>query len=523
MSDDDSTTTKLSIGGTNMTVELRGDTLHAEANTGNKQWVAILTDTHPQYNYDREFVAYQKPKTSNRDSGAATVADGAVIERVRYTHSGKNRSDAYYQLVDGEAHRIDEVDVEAALDGAIVADVDPQPEPRSLPDDAEPVVERVHECPQCGQRCASEHGVAVHRGIAHGDDEANETGQSADADDVDDAAATDDPTSAAVGHDGSEPVVATDGGQTQVKSRRDAQADGSLVREYQTPPGDRLYAYRSDDGAEHVVVCRGSEPATRWTERAPATVERPIPGQQRWTIPDNWEERVRSSRDDHAAGLYYVPESDVWARVTIPTNNWLQDAWYGVQAVGDLTVDPVGDLGSRVDVFDLADEFDADGHSDDAAAFRAIAQDWGDIETELDMACEWVRDEGIGQLRAADQPLPADENWEIEFHDDYIFRPGEHIDAGDYDIPEAVVLDELRDADLLPSHYRFRLRIDESTVDSEYYLRGLVAASCSPAEALDYLMTEVRGLPKAAWGRERDADRTSISRNASAAKTKLAV
>jgi len=94
---------ELNVGGSNMTVELRENTLYAEANTGNKQWVAVLTDTHPKYNYDREFVAYQKPKTSNRDSGTATVEDGAVIERVRYTHSGKNRKDQFFQLVDGEA------------------------------------------------------------------------------------------------------------------------------------------------------------------------------------------------------------------------------------------------------------------------------------------------------------------------------------------------------------------------------------------------------------------------------------
>jgi len=126
---------ELNVGGSNMTVELRENTLYAEANTGNKQWVAVLTDTHPQYNYDREFVAYQKPKTSNRDSGTTSVEDGAVIERVRYTHSQKNRTDRYYQLVDGEAHQIDEADVEAAIGGEIVADV---------PDD------ETHECDECG-------------------------------------------------------------------------------------------------------------------------------------------------------------------------------------------------------------------------------------------------------------------------------------------------------------------------------------------------------------------------------------
>jgi len=163
---------KLNIGGSNMTVELRGDTIYAEANTGNKQWVAVVTDTHPQYNYDRDFVAYQKPKTSNRDSGTASIEDGAVIERVRYTHSGKNGKDRFYQLVDGEAYQIDEADVEAALDGEIVPDVGP--EPREIDDDLEPAIVESHECEECGDCFDSAHGLAVHAGMVHDDsDEAD--------------------------------------------------------------------------------------------------------------------------------------------------------------------------------------------------------------------------------------------------------------------------------------------------------------------------------------------------------------
>lgn len=114
---------KLNIGGSNMTVRLRGNTLYAEANTGNKQWVAVITDTDSKYNYEREFVAYQKPRTTNRDSGTATVEEGAVIERIRYTHTGKSRREEFYQLVNGRVYEIVEEDVEAALAGEIVANV----------------------------------------------------------------------------------------------------------------------------------------------------------------------------------------------------------------------------------------------------------------------------------------------------------------------------------------------------------------------------------------------------------------
>lgn len=153
------TVTELNVGGSNMTVELRGNILCAESNTGNKQWVAVLVGTHPQYNYEREFVAYQKPKTTNRDSGTVPVNEGAVIERVRYTHSGKNRKDSYYQLVDGEAHPIDEVDVVAAIEGEIVPDVE----------------DETHECEECGDEFDSEHGLAVHEGMVHSEDEDDAT------------------------------------------------------------------------------------------------------------------------------------------------------------------------------------------------------------------------------------------------------------------------------------------------------------------------------------------------------------
>jgi hypothetical protein len=140
-----------------MEITVEGNELSAKANTGNKQWVAVITGTHPQYNYEREFVAYQKPKTSNRDSGSETVEDGAVVEYVRYTHSGKNRSETYYQVVNEELHQIDEDDIEAALEGIVVE-----------------VEEETHECEECGDEFKSEHGLAIHKGMVHTDEEEEE-------------------------------------------------------------------------------------------------------------------------------------------------------------------------------------------------------------------------------------------------------------------------------------------------------------------------------------------------------------
>lgn len=485
---------ELNIGGGNMTVELRdNDTLYAKANTGNKQWVAVLTDTHPKYNYEREFVAYQKPKTSKRDSGTASVEDGAVIERVRYTHSGKNRKDQFFQLVDGEAHQIDEADVEAALEGEIVADVPGDD------DDGE-----THECEECGDEFDSEHGLAVHEGIVHSEDEESEGENAVETD------------------EGADLPVVADGG-LEVREFSDVRHSDELVREYRTPPGGRLYAYRSDDD-HHIVVSRGSEPGTRWERRVPATVERPIPGQQLWTIPDNWEQRVYSKREDHAKALYYVPESDVWVRVSIPTNDWLVDAWYGVQAVGDLDVEPVGELGTSYEVRQIADDLEAEGHEEDAAALRTISANWGAVETDLEHSTEWVRDEGLDEMQPGDQPVPVDRDWQVEFHQDRIFQPGEAISHA-VDLPDDVelhiLLDDLNNAGLFPSYYSFRLVIDTSAVGAEYYIQGLEEAGCSPAEALDYYFVEIAGMTQTDRADARGVDQSTVSGNVSEAKREI--
>jgi len=488
---------ELNVGGSNMTVELRENTLYAESKTGNKQWVAVLTDTHPKYNYAREFVAYQKPKTSDRDSGTATVEDGAVIERVRYTHSGKNRKDRFYQLVDGEVYQIDEVDVEAAINGEIVADV---------PED------ETHECEECGDEFDSEHGVAVHKGIVHSEDE------------EEDESEAETETAEVDSENDTRGVAVADGG-LEVREFNDIRHTNALVREYRTPPGDRLYAYRSDGGDHHIVVSRGDEPGTRWEKRFPATVERPIPGQKLWTIPDNWENRVHSKRDSIAYGLFYVPESDTWARVSIPTNDWLTDAWYRVKAVGDLDVEPVGELASSYELRQHADDYEEDHNvepaKEDAELLRKIADNWSVVEEDLRLTTEWVREEGLDEMQPGDQPIHADRDWQIEFHQDKIFKPlralGESIDFDEYDMPASALLEELRDVGL-PSHYSFEVTLDDSAIDMEYYTRGLIGAGASPAEAVDYYMVEIVDMTQTAWAEERGVDQSTVSGNVSHAK-----
>jgi hypothetical protein len=232
-----------------------------------------------------------------------------------------------------------------------------------------------------------------------------------------------------------------------------------------------LYAYR--EGDEHVVISRGNEPQTQWTKRVPATVEQPTPDQKLWTLPDNWDQRVVSKRDNITYGLFYVPESDVWVRASIPTNDQLIDAWYQVTAVGDLTIEPIGELGSRTEVRQLADDYEKedDGHrvEEYAKAIREIARNWNVVEDDLQAATEWVRDEGLHETQHG-QPINVDRDWQIEFQD-RVFRPEgaiKHaVEFPEDDISPSAIFDILREAGLLPSYYKFELTLDDSHLDVE--------------------------------------------------------
>jgi hypothetical protein len=319
-----------------------------------------------------------------------------------------------------------------------------------------------------------------------------------------------------------------DGGRED-RNHTSARDKGELVRKYTTPPGNTLSAYRSDDGEHHIVVSDRSEPISEVEERVPAIVERPVPGQKLWTIPDNWEKRVHSTRENIAYGLFYIPESEVWAKVSIPTNDRVTEAWYRVKTVGALDINPVGELGSKEDVRRFADkykeQYDSEAVDEDVEAFLAVAINWHNVEEDLQLTIEWVKDEGLDQKQTGDQPISANSDWQIEFHQDQIFRPGETLkqimDFAGYSIPMSVVLDELRNADLLPSYYKFKLGIDDSDVGMEYYIQGMTEAGASPTEAIDYYMVEVEDRTQTAWADTRGVNQSSVSNNVKEAIQKL--
>jgi len=121
----------------------------------------------------------------------------------------------------------------------------------------------------------------------------------------------------------------------------------------------------------------------------------------------------------------------------------------------------------------------------------------------------------------SDQPIHADSYWQIEFHQNRIFRPFEAlkrvIDFSEYDTQLSIISGEFRDTDLLPSYHSFKLTLDNSGIDMGYYTRGLIEAGASPAEAVDYYMVEIADMTQTAWANERGVDQSTVSKNVSQA------
>lgn len=84
-------------------------TLGLKSTRGNKKWVAVLDGEHDKYNYDRDFVAYQQPKTSSRARGKVSLNDGDVLEEVQFSHGGNEKYRRYY-VFDADASEFEEID-----------------------------------------------------------------------------------------------------------------------------------------------------------------------------------------------------------------------------------------------------------------------------------------------------------------------------------------------------------------------------------------------------------------------------
>jgi hypothetical protein len=201
-------------------VTLDGDELTVEIAKGNKQWVARLDGKDEQYGYDREFVS-----PYGRGTERTVVGTGAVLEMCYHSHGGREKGRRYWVVVAGELVEIDESEVDRVLDATVVR----------IDDESE---RETHECEECGDEFDSEHGLAVHKGIKHSDDEETE--------DI-----TGDPAITESDPGGPSPTAMTDGG---------AVADGGDETDWELVAGDEP----SRNGTRRIVT--GDEARTPYTD-----------------------------------------------------------------------------------------------------------------------------------------------------------------------------------------------------------------------------------------------------------------
>lgn len=308
----------------------------------------------------------------------------------------------------------------------------------------------------------------------------------------------------------------------------------TAVRKY-SAPNERLWAYRVDGSDEHVIVINDGERYHNHVKTEPAERTRVVPGEKLWAIPDNWVAGMKISKDMIAYGRYFIPETEAWVEVSIPTNDYVADAGHSVQAVGELEATPPTEVGRKYEAKQVLDERmkKAEGEwnltGEELQAERevcdAILDNWDAIEEDHKRGCEAVLDDPPW-LEREDTLYSVGDGWVHEerhrlFHaEDAVRRVSDKwTDGQSAALSEAI--EALRDADLLPYPYKVKIEVDESPVDADYYLSALVEGGCSPAEAMDYHAVEMVGRTQTEWADIRGVGQSTVSDNVNEAKREI--
>lgn len=309
----------------------------------------------------------------------------------------------------------------------------------------------------------------------------------------------------------------------------------TMVRKYSVP-NERLWAYRVDGSDEHVAVIDDGERYRKTLKTEPAERTRIVPGEKRWTIPDNWVPAMKISRDMIAYARYIIPETGMWVEVSIPTNDHVGDAWHSVEAVGELEVEPPVKVGYRHDARKVLDNrlekaetkwgLTDNQLQNERDVCDAILNSWSAVEEEHKQGCKAVADDPPTGSRD-DLFCSLGQDWEYK-EKVYLFRVEDAIKRDcdisreewteDHDTALSEAISELREAEIIPYPYRVKINIDESDVDDSFYLSGLVEAGCTPAVALDYHAVEIDGWGQDNWADIRGVSQASVSENISKAK-----
>lgn len=320
--------------------------------------------------------------------------------------------------------------------------------------------------------------------------------------------------------DSDAPEFVPDGGEEIRDLQNDllqgSHEDDDLVRRYSAD--GTLYAYR--DGGEHVVVSRGREAPHRWTKRVPAERTAVVEGEQLWTIPDNWTKKLTIRTGETSSAIYRIPGSGVDVLVSIPSNTYLIDAWYGVKKVGQMEISFDED---EVDGDAFAEHIEGDtwDHPRFEEVLDTVNREFHRFERELvDDINEFAEEmfwDSVGDhepvvenysVRADYDIYPVDEplNRVFDFHPD-LAKP---------------VTEDLRESGAVPYYPTLEVAVSSrKSLPEGFDATALVEAGCSPSEAVDYQMVEIVGKTPSEWADVRGTDESTVSTSVTEATRKL--
>ncbi|WIV67367.1 hypothetical protein [Natrialbaceae archaeon AArc-T1-2] len=311
----------------------------------------------------------------------------------------------------------------------------------------------------------------------------------------------------------------TDGGTETIRSRTEVKMHNDDVRYYSAD--GHLYAYR--EGDEHIVVSRGREPRDRWTKRVPAERDAVLTGEHLWTIPDNWQHRVKITFETGSGyAVYHIPETGVDVLVSVPSYTQLVDAWYSVKRVGTLSV-----------TYD--DEFAWDKLEDIIETVREREQVDGDVVDALErlhrrrrsVEKHFVASVNMYAKQALlcrdHEPITV-RQWTADPWID-IFHAGDSLEEVldlDNETKDAVVR-HISDRGIIPLYPTVRVDVEsDEGIPDGYEIRAMSEIGAPPAEVVDYLITEYYDLmSQDAWAGIRDTEEDMILKNVGDVKKKL--
>jgi hypothetical protein len=314
-------------------------------------------------------------------------------------------------------------------------------------------------------------------------------------------------------------TVMTDGGTESIRNWHEVQYTDDRVRRYSADGS--LYAYR--DGDDHVIVSRGNEPRTRWTERVSADREAVLAGEHLWTIPENWNHRVKiKGAGNRRYAIYHIPQTGVDVLVTVPNKTRLVDAWYGVKRVGKLTVTYDGGVSWDNLASTIEAVRDIDRVSDDVVtALETLNRRRRSFEREFAEAVNMdAKDTLLGHGR---DPVTVDQwttdPWGGMLHIDSIVQDFLNLDDETID----AVLQHLYEGDVLPYHPTVRVDVEEGEgVPDGYEINALAEAGASNSEIIDYLATEYYDLmSQGDWAEFRGTEVSATTENVNKVKNML--